>query len=142
MSAARDLLDQLEARPDDWVKQVFAMYSEGCSDREVMVELKLTPYQWKTLMDDLVESQFSEIIELGRTLAHAWWERQGRINLHSKTFNTGLYTIQMKNRFGWSEKTEQSMTTIDFENKDADELIREIRHLNSKLDAGRGKTSV
>jgi hypothetical protein len=72
-------------------------------------------------------------------MSHAWWESQGRINLKTKGFNTSLWTINMKNRFGWSEKTEQSLTQIDFENMDDSVLIKKITELNKKMDLGRGK---
>lgn len=139
---ARAILDRLDQRPEDWRKTVLALYNAGASDREVMVELELTRGQWETLMGDLVESDFAEVVEYGRLVAHAWWERLGRTRLNDKTFNTALWTIQMKNRFGWSEKTEQSMTNIDLTNQDSDSIQREISRLLARYHEGRGKSVV
>lgn len=139
---ARAILDRLEKRPEDWRKTVLALYNAGASDREVMVELELTRGQWETLMGDLVESDFSEVVEYGRLVAHAWWERLGRQKLDDKSFNTALWTIQMKNRFGWSERTEQSMTNIDLSNQDSDAIQREISRLLKQYQNGRAKGAV
>jgi len=139
---ARAILDDLEKRPEDWRKTVLALYNAGASDREVMVELELSPGKWQTLMSDLVESDFPEVVEYGRLLAHAWWERLGRTMLHEKSFNTALWTIQMKNRFGWSEKTEQSMTNIDLSNQDSDSVQREIERLLQRYKEGRAKSVI
>jgi hypothetical protein len=135
---SKKVLRKLDKNPE-WRKTVLSLYDQGASDREVMRELSLTPGAWDTLYKDVLESDFQELVDFGRAMSHAWWESQGRINLKTKGFNTSLWTINMKNRFGWSEKTEQSLTQIDFENMDDSVLIKKITELNKKMDLGRGK---
>jgi hypothetical protein len=108
------------------------LYGEGASDREVMQELDLTPSRWKVLMDD-INCDFPELVELGRARSQAWWERQGRVHLQNNKFNASLWTIQMKNRFGWSEKSEQSLTNVEFRNMDDASLDEQIAALDKAL---------
>ena len=52
------------------------------------------------------EIEFIETIKIGKALEEAWWYKEGRINLSKREFNTGLYCIQMKNRFKWTDRQE------------------------------------
>lgn len=140
MSDASKLLEILDARPESWRKEMLSLYDQGASDREVMRELDLLPDQWKVLCADLT-SDFLKIVETGRLLQHAWWETQGRKNLYNNKFNTQLYKFQMSNRFGWSDRTESSMTNIDFSNADDQTLMREIEELSARM-SKRSKTDV
>ena len=142
MSETLQILAELEKRESNWRKEMLSLYDQGASDREVMRELGLTPAQWNTLSRDPMSSDFLEISELGRLMAHAWWEAEGRKNLYNNKFNTALYKFQMSNRFGWSEKTESSLTNIDFANMDDQVLMKEIRELSARLELGRSKTTV
>ena len=98
---------------DGWYKDVLELYLNGASD----VEVKALIYEKKgTFSNDLWERwlkeevQFSETIKVGKILSEAWWANKGRTNLESKDFNfTGWY-MNMKNRFGWSDKSEQKQS--------------------------------
>ena len=137
----RVILERLDASPD-WRKTLLKLYKIGASDREVMCELKLSRGAWAELYQNPLDCDFQELVELGRLWAHAWWETQGRENLLNNKFQTALYTIQMKNRFGWSEKSEQSMTNIDLKNLNDEELSREIKELLAAYQKGRAKGTV
>lgn len=101
--------EDLSSLPDGWYKHILSEYEEGASDEEI----KAIIYRWRgkfsnDLWDRWVkeELEFSETIKTGKILAAAWWYKNGRKNLINKEFNyTGWY-MQMKNRFGWKDKTE------------------------------------
>lgn len=136
------ILKKLEKNHEDWRKTMMELYANGASDREVLVALKLSPGAWKVLEGNTLDSDFLELVTLGRIWAQAWWEKMGRTNLMTAKFNTSLWGLQMKNRFGWSEKSEVSQTDLDMSNKDDATLAREIEELQKQLDRGRGKTTV
>ena len=107
MSAGRPLAEF--DLPEGWQNTILEMYKEGASD----VEVKAVIYElrgsfsndlWERWLQD--EEQFSETIKVGKMLSAAWWQKSGRVNLKSGDFNyTGWY-MNMKNRFGWRDKTE------------------------------------
>lgn len=96
--------------PQGWQDEVLELYSVGGAD----IEVKAMIYKWrKTFSHELFqrwideEPEFFETIKMGRMLSEAWWNENGRTNLKERDFNyTGWY-MQMKNRFGWSDKVEQ-----------------------------------
>lgn len=135
------LLKKLDEHHEDWRSTLLGMYKQGASDREVMVELGLSKGAWQLLLGESASlySDFEELVDLGRLCSYAWWERQGRTNLMTSKFQTALWTIQMKNRFGWSEKSESSVSNVQLENLNDEELQREIERLQVQFDRGRGK---
>jgi len=95
--------------PQGWQDEIISLYSEGASD----VEVKALIIGWRgSISNDLwerwmkEEEDFSETIKRGKALSAAWWERAGRINLENKDFSATLFYMNMKNRFGWSDKQE------------------------------------
>lgn len=96
----------------NWYEIILESYKEGGSDAEAMALIyemrgsfsESLFYRW--LKD---EEEFSQTIEAGRMLAKAWWVQNGRTNLSTKYFNYQGWFMQMKNRFGWVDKTEQKL---------------------------------
>lgn len=87
-----------------WAKQIIDLYTEGASDAEVAAELQVTIKEFYKQMNE--NSVFGQLVEYGRTLSQAFWERLARKNVLNKQFNSPLYSFYMKNKFGWADKTE------------------------------------
>ena len=101
--------EDISSLPDGWYYEVLDLYKEGGSDSEV----KAMIWEWRgsfsnNLWDRWLEEEkeFWETIKGGRMLEEAWWKKNGRTNLQNKEFNyTGWY-MQMKNRFGWKDRSD------------------------------------
>lgn len=106
--------EDLTSLPENWYNVVLDLYKDGASD----VEVKALIYEWRgSFSNDLwdrwlkEEPQFSETIKTGKLLAESWWSKTGRTNLENKEFSfTGWY-MNMKNRYGWKDRTETDLTT-------------------------------
>jgi hypothetical protein len=111
--------EDLSSLPDEWYIDVLDLYNAGASDAEI----KALIYRWRgSFSNDLWDrwiadyEEFSEAIKTGRLLAEGWWHQNGRTNLQNKEFNyTGWY-MQMKNRFGWRDRTDHTTNDKDMPN--------------------------
>jgi len=108
----------------DWVKVLTDSYKEGFSDVEVCRELRITMKQFTSMYDK--NDKFAELVDFGRMLSHAWWMEKARKNLNMRDFNTSLYIMVMKNRYGWAEKLEASQ--VDSSD------IQSVRELRARLE--------
>ena len=100
----------LDLLPSDWKEEVMKLYKQGASNVEVKAYIyealgSFSDDLWKRWMNE--EPMFSSTIKAGLAFSEAWWERQGRDNLKETKFQTGLYQINMRNRFKWDEKKEE-----------------------------------
>ena len=141
MARPKKTLNQAkEIFPVDWYDQILKEYSEGASDAEIRAMLILWLKDsfsfdlWDRWMNE--EPEFSESIKMGRALSESWWKKTGRKNLLTKDFSfTGWY-MNMKNRFGWSDKTTQQIEqkNINIESNLSDEeLKKQINELNERI---------
>lgn len=106
-----------------WAEKVVGMYEEGCSDAEVAASLRVPVRQYYQQITD--NPAFGQLVEYGRTLSQAFWEKQARKNIGNKQFNTSLWAFYMKNKFGWADKTET--TNVDENpNLDLDQLRAKV----------------
>lgn len=128
----------LDTLPKGWSKKLIALYENGASD----VEVKAQIWKWRgSFSDDLwdrwlkEEELFSGTIKTGRALSHAWWENMGRTGLmvdnEGPKLNATLWYMNMKNRFGWADKQDTTVSapgggpvetkwTVEFINADTE----------------------
>lgn len=94
--------------PDAMIPIIIDMMNDGASIVEVCAAMKLRRATWYDWLKDDRKPEFKEAVAMGELLSQAWWERQGRINLHADKFATALWIINMKNRFknDWKDKQE------------------------------------
>ena len=100
MSAGRPL----KALPKNWKDIIIDLYSQGASTLEVAVSLGLSKATLYNRMKD--DQQLLDAIKEGEALSEIWWEKMGRQHLATKEFNSTLWYMNMKNRFGWRDKKE------------------------------------
>lgn len=136
---AQEYLAELEAEKPDWQKKMLAMYAAGCSNREVMRELDLTPNRWRALEKDILASDFAELVEYGLMLSAAWWEEQGRVNLRNKDFNTSLWLANVKARLGWGT---DAANENEMQASDSEDLKRQLNILMDKYSNGPAKVDL
>lgn len=107
----------LEVLWEGWYNDILEEYRNGASDVEIRAliwektnkEIKASYTLWDRWINE--EFEFSETIKMGKLLSEAWWAKTGRKNLENKDFSyTGWY-MNMKNRFGWKDRSELDHTT-------------------------------
>ena len=94
---------------EPWMcERVVELMKEGASKTEVAASIGIdrdTLNEWSK-----TNSDFSVSIKKGEQLSEVWWEKIARENLitHPKgpQFNSTLWYMNMKNRFGWKDKQE------------------------------------
>lgn len=103
----------IDILPENWKEQILSLYDIGGSD----VEIKALISKWiGSFSNDLwdrwlvEEPEFSETIKMGKLYCEAWWNSKGR-EIENRDINSNLFHINMKNRFGWSEKHEIKQET-------------------------------
>jgi hypothetical protein len=118
--------------PTNWKEIIYDLSAQGCSDVEIRAKLclaggKFSLTVWNALKER--DQEFCEVIRNALILCQAWWEEQGRVNLGVKGFQTALWFINMKNRFGWTDNREQRVSI-----EDADKHFKTIADAISKSD--------
>ena len=81
---------------------------EGASDVEVRCLLGIGESGWYTLIED--DEQFCRTVKECKALCQVWWERTGRKMTMGADGNATVWIFNMKNRFGWKDKTETEHT--------------------------------
>lgn len=92
--------------PPSKLDECRSLYEQGAGDVEIANKLGMTIKAFRELYDD--NEPFRNFVDQGNTTAQAWWWEQARTNLKNKNFISSLWTINMKNRYGWAEKTDNT----------------------------------
>lgn len=100
-------------RPDHYdpsmCDKLVLMMTEGWSKTEVAAALNLSN---RETIDEYAKKypEFGGALKRGLLHSEAWWLKNGRENIRNKEFNSGLWFMNMKNRFGWRDKIENKTT--------------------------------
>lgn len=123
---------------DEYIRKITEGYKNGYSDVEVCESLGVTLKQYNSLYDS--SDAFAQLVDYGRTVAHAWWMSKARSNLNERSFNTSLYIMVMKNRYGWADKIESSaldgsdqQSAKELKNRLEKELPKLLKQLRPEL---------
>jgi hypothetical protein len=102
----------LEDLPQGWQETILQEMAQGASKQEIKALLGVSNDQharWtKTPEEGQADDyqEYREAIKRGEQLCEAWWEKTGRTNLQTPYFSATLWYMNMKNRFGWKDKSE------------------------------------
>jgi hypothetical protein len=98
----------LEHLPKKWDELILSNMEQGASLDEIHTLMGISHETHRRLMQD--HPEYFATIKRGVQLSKTWWLRVGRTQLFNKEFSyTGWY-MNMKNRFGWTDKQEHDVT--------------------------------
>lgn len=87
---------------------------------------------------------FSTLVDYGRLSAKAWWYKLGREGARgNKNFNFQAWYAYMKNRFGWTDKSE--ITSADnkpIDQMTQDEIVAELASKGQRIQKLLGTSNV
>ena len=96
---------------DDMPEKVRAFLSEGYTKEAAAGELGISVSRFCVWQNEIEE--FREAIKEGEALSQKWWEDKGREACLNGEFNATVWVMQMKNRFGWTDKQSHEVTGKD-----------------------------
>lgn len=101
--------------PENWQDKILAMRAEGKAEVQIRAAFcmetgKFDHNIWYALKQH--NASFLETINKGNALCESWWMNKAQNNIESKTFQTFLWFVNMKNRFPntWRDKIETEHT--------------------------------
>lgn len=91
--------------PAEWETMMREAAQSGASAVEIRCVLGIGDSAWETLIEDDVN--FRRTVKECKDLCQVWWERQGRkMSAGESEGNATTWIFNMKNRFGWKDKSE------------------------------------
>ncbi len=94
--------------PDDWHEIVRQCGQDGQSAVTIRCKLGIGMSAWETLLED--SEDFRETVKEAKALCEHWWEERGREMAMGLEGNSTVWIFNMKNRFGWKDKSETEHT--------------------------------
>ena len=100
---------QLEDLPKGWEDSIISMSKEGASIVEIAIELDIS----RTTLAAMTERDeyFLNTIKRCKRYCEGWWLKKGRTELENRDFSSTLWYMNMKNRFGWTDKQQTDVTS-------------------------------
>lgn len=90
--------------PENWQDIVRECGQNGQSAVTIRCKLGIAQSAWETLLED--SEDFRVTIREAKALCEHWWEERGREMAMGLEGNSTVWIFNMKNRFGWKDKTE------------------------------------
>ncbi len=110
--------------PDNWKERVKELDAQGYSEEEIYLHYyRINPHLFEKLCDR--ELEFRQTVKKAEILCKGWWIEQSRKSLRRQHYQSALWFMNMKNRFGWKDKT-------DIEHSLADSTIDKFATLSSQ----------
>lgn len=103
--------------PPNWKEIIRDLSIQGKADAQIrahfcMMGGQFSDQMWYALQKR--DEEFRVTISQCKVLAESWWLDKAQSGLESKGFQTFLWFCNMKNRFGWKDKTDvEHSGTID-----------------------------
>ena len=72
-----------------------------------------------------IHPEFSAALEKGITFSESKWHTRGESNLKNNKYNTKMYELQMRNRYGWDKQKSNEPDNKDNEIKDIQEARKQ-----------------
>lgn len=100
------------AKPHGHAWDTYILYLMGDKGRgrvSIQKTYDISNALWDRLFREPAEGgevEFQECIKKGEVWRQAWFEEKGQDNLDNKEFQHGLWYMQMKNLFGWKDKSD------------------------------------
>lgn len=107
-----------------WATRMQEEYKSGADDVEIMAALGISRKEFEKNYSD--NPIFKQLVDIGRVASAAWWRSTARKNIFNKDFNNSVWSFTMKNRFGWTDKSETTLTDTQTQSKSIDELRADI----------------
>ena len=89
------------------VPEMFLIAEDGAGLAEYCKLFKVTPPTLKNWGKK--HDWFREAVEYAQMLSYAWWEKEGRLNLNNRGYNSSLYMTNMMNRWGWGRNSNKEL---------------------------------
>lgn len=100
---------------EPWMcEKIVEIMSQGGAKVEAASAIGVSRDTFNQWEKDADKQEFSDAVKTGEQLSQTWWLSTGRKNLENQKFSAALWYMNMKNRFGWTDKTEvnQRITTF------------------------------
>lgn len=94
--------------PENWKEIVLECGQTGQSAVTIRCKLGIAQTAWETLLED--SEDFRLTVKSAKELCEHWWEERGREMAMGLDGNATVWIFNMKNRFGWKDKTETEHT--------------------------------
>lgn len=122
--------------PEGWEKHIIDLSNEGASITEIVSYLEISKNTLVVMTER--NDQFLTTIKKCKQLCETWWEKKGRKNMENKDFNSTLWYMNMRNRFGWADKVKQDVNTVHLDVTELmtdDELESKLKLLNGQIES-------